>query len=485
MSFKVRRPLLVLATASFWVALWPRTVPSPLVSDRGTFISVAERLVAGDRLYVDVWDNKDPLFYYANAVGRLFGPFADLALEAAWLAVAMVAVGVLARALGAAPVVRWALVCLATPAVLTGSFYFSGHTHLPGTAVGLAVLAATVRRRYLGAGVLLGLVAGLKLIAVPVVGVAALVFFLLRREPRGLLLGIAGAALSASGWLAVLAVRGELVAYADVLLSNARYAGADWLQSSSPSWLAHLERVWSTNVLACLIGVAAALMVGAQALRRPVPTREREPGERDAVALWWATAASLVAAIGVLMLTALWQHHAQLLYLPGTLALVVASARPGNLRRLGAVLSAIVFVGGAWAVSGGAGPRLYLGAAEQVPVTLGLLASPTPGAEAVLAGGSSGRIARVGTNDAGTFFGLRAWHLACPRFHQYPFDPPETFAAGVACLPSAEVIVVDAKAVPEPGEDAWNGYLKDVERLLSERYDCQPVDTGRVCWRRD
>ena len=32
-------------------------------SDAGIFPSVAARLLDGDGLYADVWDNKDPLFY--------------------------------------------------------------------------------------------------------------------------------------------------------------------------------------------------------------------------------------------------------------------------------------------------------------------------------------------------------------------------------------------------------------------------------------
>src|SRR5690242_21618277 len=57
-SFPTRRSsdLVVIA----WAVALPRLVPSTF-GDHGTYASVAERLIAGDRLYVDVWDNKDPL----------------------------------------------------------------------------------------------------------------------------------------------------------------------------------------------------------------------------------------------------------------------------------------------------------------------------------------------------------------------------------------------------------------------------------------
>ena len=49
--------------------------------DRGIFVSIAERLLAGDKLYVDVWENKDPIFYYMISLGRVFSPYADVVLE--------------------------------------------------------------------------------------------------------------------------------------------------------------------------------------------------------------------------------------------------------------------------------------------------------------------------------------------------------------------------------------------------------------------
>ncbi|KAJ8134628.1 hypothetical protein OY671_012159, partial [Metschnikowia pulcherrima] len=59
-----------------------RLVPEP-VADRSLYQSIAERMSAGDRLYVDVIDNKDPSFYYAIALQRSIGPFAEYGFESA------------------------------------------------------------------------------------------------------------------------------------------------------------------------------------------------------------------------------------------------------------------------------------------------------------------------------------------------------------------------------------------------------------------
>jgi hypothetical protein len=53
-------PFLVAAVLTTWVGIGPRLVPG-LHFDRGIFVSVAERLLAGDTLYSGVYDNKEPL----------------------------------------------------------------------------------------------------------------------------------------------------------------------------------------------------------------------------------------------------------------------------------------------------------------------------------------------------------------------------------------------------------------------------------------
>ena len=49
-----------------------------VASDQGVFLSVAGRMLDGDRLYADVFDNKDPLFFYTYAgafwIGGWRGP---------------------------------------------------------------------------------------------------------------------------------------------------------------------------------------------------------------------------------------------------------------------------------------------------------------------------------------------------------------------------------------------------------------------------
>ena len=90
--------------------------------DSGVLLSVAARLLQGDHLYRDVWDNKDPLFFYFDAaalwVAGWRGPFL---LDVLWVATAASAVWLLLRALGV-PLVACVTGFLAYPLLLTGEW---------------------------------------------------------------------------------------------------------------------------------------------------------------------------------------------------------------------------------------------------------------------------------------------------------------------------------------------------------------------------
>jgi len=474
----LRQAAPALVTAAIWIMVGPRMVPVPTVSDRGTFISVAERMLAGDALYAQVWDNKDPLFYYANAAVRLGGPLGDVVLEAMWLAIAMISMDRLAHLLAAGIRARWGLACLATPIVLTGHFYFAGHTHLPGTAVGLAVIAAMMERRFVVAGGLLGLLVFLKITAAPVVGLAALAVVLARGDKRALLTGAAGFASSAALMMAMLGARGELTAYGAVLVANFGYADPAWLGSGAPPWLAHLQRVWSPSFAIAITAVGALLATGVVRLVR----RTAEPTE---AALWWASTAAFGGTLVVLALTAYWPHHAQALYLPALLSLTLAVSGAGRLESSGQrIIAGLLLAAAALGTAGVPRPADFVESVRSLPHPLHALVTPADTTQIMLRLSAPTSYARIGPNDVGTAWGLREWDLACPRFHQYPFDPPTVFDDTIACLAGAPVVLVAGSPQPVPGRPAWNGFLADVEGLLSRRYACERAGDDRICLRR-
>lgn len=160
--------LKLVAATALWILLFPSLVPS-VDTDYGIFASVADRLLAGDILYKQVFDNKEPFVYYFVAVQREIGPVGPLIAEILWLLLAVIAAYFLASRLADK---RAAMVTgfIAVPIILTGAFYVPGYTHLPGTSLCLAAYALALRGRLTLAGLATGILLFTKLIMAPVAG---------------------------------------------------------------------------------------------------------------------------------------------------------------------------------------------------------------------------------------------------------------------------------------------------------------------------
>ena len=137
----------VAGTLSVAVLLSALRVQPQVWGDPGVWLSVGARLLDGDRLYADVFDNKDPLFFYSYAaalwIGGVRGPFV---LEVLWLAVAALGMALALRTLRAGTL---AMVAGATvyPLALTASWYVPGATMVPAlvsVALAAAVCAALI-----------------------------------------------------------------------------------------------------------------------------------------------------------------------------------------------------------------------------------------------------------------------------------------------------------------------------------------------------
>src|SRR5262249_2646471 len=152
---------------TIWIGILPRLVVPNHNGDRGSYVSVAERLLAGDTLYSGVYDNKEPLFYYFVAVQRTLGWWAEPAAEAILIAIAGAATYVMAVKVSS----RWtaaAVSFIAVPIILTGTFYVPGFSELPGIALVLVAITASGCGRPILAGSCIGLLVFMKLIFVPI-----------------------------------------------------------------------------------------------------------------------------------------------------------------------------------------------------------------------------------------------------------------------------------------------------------------------------
>ena len=478
----------VVAVVLAWVVALPRLVPSTF-GDHGTFVSVAERLLAGDRLYVDVWDNKDPLFYYALALGRLVSPLADVALEVFWVLGAGLSVLVLARAAGANRGLALLAGLAGTPLLLTGPAYESGMTHLPGLALLLASVACAVRSRWVASGVLVGLLLLTKLILAPVVAGALLVLALHRRSTGGLR-GLARAGVGAIALLVVgigaMWLRGELSGWIENFRLNADYAEGELAASQYGPVVGHLLRAFPEDGRGAGMVTVATLVVVLLAIPRswrPPASDTSAPRTIAPAVLWDLVVVSLLLGLVVIAATATWPHHAQTLSAPGAFALALVATRLSD--RVADWRSTAVVLLAGYLTAGALHPYFTLTAARAVPTNIQLLQRESPDSVVLDTLHQVRTYARAGSNDATAHaVGLRDLELVCPRFHQYSLEPAAILDLTASCLPRADAIIVDDTVRPEAGEPEWNAYVARVRALVADGYDCVRTTGSQVCVRR-
>ncbi len=469
-------PLAWTVIAVTTIATLPRLTPIGN-GDFFSFASVAERLSAGDRLYIDVWDNKDPYFYYLLSLAAGLGGWGYVLLELLWIGVAVAALIALARSQGATP--RWALLIGwgIGPWCLLGVTYSGTMSVMPGVALALATLAAAARQRWTTVGVMLGVLVLLKVTLVPVAVAGALVFCVSDRV-RAVLATVTGGALATMAGLAVLAVRGELFPFFTMLSRNSEYAARMVDTGGLAGFLDHLALAFPAGLYPGERIALGAIVVGiivAAVLPRSRPT----PLVRCA-------AVTLALSVVVLGLTAVWPHHAMLLAVPASLtllALTTATAPRGTLRQglgVAAYLVAAYLLGGAAPI----GQILIKPATAVQP--LDQLTGESPEAKSIARDPDVETYARLGRNDRTAHArGLDSLDLMCLNFQQYPFDPDSTFDRTLACLPEADVVFVADNFADQVDAPSYARFAEKARGILARDFTCTPADYGQKCLRSD
>ena len=113
----------ILIAIFFIACLTFRLIPEPLY-DRAAFVSVAEYLLSGNRLYIDIYDNKDPLFFYAVSMQRLFGSIGEYLFELLMVAISAISAYDISRIVEHTGAMRKRLLLIAVPLIVTGAFWW-------------------------------------------------------------------------------------------------------------------------------------------------------------------------------------------------------------------------------------------------------------------------------------------------------------------------------------------------------------------------
>jgi hypothetical protein len=468
--------VLIIAIILWSIAIAPLLVPG-LNSDRGIFVSVGERLLAGDRLYSGVYDNKEPLFYYFVAAQLALGPWAQVSAEVILIAIAAGAAYIVAAQTGT----RWPAAVIsfvAVPLTLTGAFYHPGYTELPGIALAMAAVAASCRERPFLAGLCIGLLAFTKLIFTPVALLSAVCFPLWRRRVFDVSTIALGALMSATLVTGVLALRGELLPFIETIKLNIDYAQRALIgsQGGLMALVAHIKWIWSAaSCQIAMISLATALIL--------IGLSRNSGVSPVAIGAAAACISAFLGSLLVLSLTGLWKHHLQILYVPSIIAaagltpFIHSAAARSRLSALGLA----VLIG--YLLGGISEPGEYVRRYAQSLGSYAELTELSPEAQRLLQTGDAGIYSRFGTNDdQGHARGLRSWRLACPRFHQYYFEPAALLNRVFDCASATPTLIISRDFGPGPPQP-WDAFAERVENLIRSSYSCD-ADAGlRICRR--
>ena len=475
-----------------WIVVVAITVPQAQSigpqpnGDYGFFSAVAERLVAGDRLYVDIWDNKDPLVFYSIALVRSLGIWGAWALELLWIAAAAMAAWSLARwscvPRGLGIFAAWA----ATPLLIVGLPYFMGSTHVPAIALTLVAVAGTVRNRPWLTGLVLAALLFFKLIVLPVavvaVGVGA---FVMRRgtsplSPRPFLGRVTiafGAGVGAV--IALLALRGELLPYVNAQIANVLYSQTPIVPVQDPSlfrWvLQHIVTLVNPHVFAVLLTTGGLLIWFAYALRSKANSSERT--------LWWIAAAAFVTEVLIVAAVSKWLHHALVFAISSALVVLIVSRGLSRTNRGQGVLGVVALAVLTYPLMGLPSPSIYVNAVKSLASNISA-AQKLDRASAALDGFKPAPVAFIGAgNVVPRSFELTDWPLACRHIAQRHFDSPRNFTETLNCLPNAKVIVIAPDAEPRDGFGEYNSFLDQARGEATTNRVCTDVDSLLVCVR--
>lgn len=464
-----------------WILLLAKLIPVP-VADYGMFLSVAERLRAGDALYVEVFENKDPLFHYSLATFTYFGSFGPWILQVTWVFLAALAAFKLAGELGL-PVRSAFLAGFAfTPLIVTGVSFFAGSSHLPAVTIVLWALLSATRGYAVSTGILIGFLAFFKLVMLPL-GLIALIgaAWYRRSWSWGLRAAIAGVATGAFT-AGVMAVRGELLAYLQSLVSNVEYSQAAGGGGGTLAAIQdHLTRVLNSgNLVALWTSVTLLLLVLAF-------TKNSSASEAPADKQRWLAAvslASLAYALVAIALTGLWGHHGQILKPVAVVALLLFMSSAPSVVRTAQTIALPGILAITYLLAGLPAPAAYLDPLLFARANVNLqFVTPTE-TRLILDSGEPTTYARVGDgDDRGHAMGLRDWKLACPRFGQSIWESDAILQSTMDCLPGANVILITDDVQRTDAYPVWNNFLDQLDALIEAEYDCASGDGGRVCRR--
>ena len=502
-------PCTPLVAAAIWAAVASvtptfLTAPIFLESDAGVFYSVFHQLSQGRRLYVDVFDHKDPLFYGGHTLAYVaMGPRGPMIWEGILSLVLLLGVLELGARCGLGLAARVLLALVFAAVHFLPPVYLPIHTYQQALALVLVALCLVGAGRPGLAGAAFAAAVASKLTLVtllPAFGVFVVMAGAGGLAWRGRLLwaaagGVVVAVVVAGG----LAARGELGGYVDALVVNLLYPARNPVDATSfvdtPSLWGHVVTLFTLPLAILYLALVAIAWVLALLVREPVPS-----GIPIRATVWLAPL-TFVGTLATLSVASWWAHHFQMAGLAFTLALLPlltfaqAAVRRGDspttvrpraalVASIGVPLVVLGLVGSVLA-DRMAVQRLGWQPYDRCRMLVSVHASFSsrrPECDLLQQRWPEGtRFATIQVNDPGT---LAAWTppsmiLACRVFYQFSWLAPSLLDEINRCLSEGDVDVIFRAAPPGSNrrpDDPFLGLLRSSYRMVHRYGDIEVWD---------
>lgn len=487
----------ILIAVFFIICFTFRLIPDHS-SDRSIFVSAAEYLLSGQRLYIDIYDNKDPLFYYAVSIQRLLGPVGEYLFELVMVGIAALSAYDISRVIDRTRTSYKILLLIAVPLLVTGFFWLPGYTHLPATALSLLVCSLFLRKKMVFAGGCIGLVAFTKVIMFPLPAVFCLTHEVIlwdKKNSREHLkrIGI-GFTLVSIMMIVILLTRHELLGYLQAQQNNFFYSQSVLVDNSSlaHAFASRLRMMFlgsREKVLLLLSLIANIGFIGY------VATQSRVAKQTKAFLI--GTFSTYFISIIILGLTGIWDQHVQLIYFSQTLILIYIAINFNSKKAFANSSFVIASVVLAMLLSGTLSWRHYVTSPRTVMTMISSLTQDSLETKAFRTIHPNGAgFARLGQHTNVIPHGAAQDKLLCREFAQYPFYAPERLRHILDCAKTAPTLVVDDNSfsrydkAPDwwPREshkqimiENWNDFVTAGESIITTQYSCKKLGTTRIC----
>ncbi|MEM6450346.1 MAG: hypothetical protein AAF703_08540 [Cyanobacteria bacterium P01_D01_bin.105] len=502
-NLTVRNCAIGVAVAIFFIFCFTSRLIPPPEKDRAVFISVAEHLRSGSQLYVDIYDNKDPLFFYAVLLQRLLGPLGEYLFELAMVIVAAVSAYVISQRVEQTTTKRKLWLLVAVPLLVTGQFWLPGLSHLSATAFSLLACALFLRGNMPLAGGCMGIIAFSKVIMFPLPIVFCLAYEMIlwdgKKSLERLKSMLAGFVSVSILVVLMLLVRDEWLGYVSAQQNNFLYVNNGLLLDSSSFGSAFASRLRTIflNSLRKVPLLFSLIVSMGFAGRVVIQSRKTHAGiGKKNKAFLLSTLATYVVSMLILGMTGIWDQHLQLLYFSQTLMLIFIVIHLRFRGVFAKALFGITVIVASILLSGGLNVLYFVDSPRNVVEKLSLYSQASAETKALRAIYPDGTgFARLGQNTHVIPYGAIDDELLCPEFQQYYFYDPERLKRILDCAQTSPTLVIDRsfshyeKAPlwwPKESQkqamiENWNNFVALGENIIEAQYACEKIGDVRIC----